>query len=605
MAKIKNTHKNTNDSLVKKQLSSVTTELIDGVFVFSGPMSISEFATKTKLNAIQLITHFLKQNKMYNLNQILTEEEIAELCFENDFDFQKKVEINESNFMDYIVVEEKEEDLVLKPPVVTVMGHVDHGKTTLIDFIRKSSIVKSEKGGITQHTGAYQVKHKKSFITFLDTPGHEAFTDMRSRGAAITNIVILVVAATDGVMPQTVEAINHAKAASTPIIVFVNKMDIAGANAEKVKAELSKHDIVAEDWGGNNQFILGSALNGNGIKNLFEAILIEAEMLNLRANPNRTATGYVLESKVDKGKGVLATLIIENGTLNKRDFIVAGSNYGKIRTLLNSADEEIEYATPGMPVLISGLNYSPNAGDKFICFLDEKFAKEIASKKAFRDKITKINELNSLKNTTPTNTKNINIILKSDVQGTLDALKYSILKAASDEISISLIHSSVGAITKNDLLLAQTTDSIIYSFNLKIDQKVINEAKVLKIKVVNKNIIYEILENLAIEIKTRVGLKYKSIVSGKALIQKIFFYSKVGNIAGCLATDGYIKSGSEIKLYRKDKFIYSGEIDSLQKGKDAIREIKKGNEFGTHIKNYDDIKEGDVIEFLDKIVIEE
>ncbi|MGL5357655.1 MAG: translation initiation factor IF-2 [Metamycoplasmataceae bacterium] len=593
-----------NEDEIKSQLKKVQTELVDGVFIFTGPMSISEFCASTKLNANTIIMNFFKNKKMYNLNSILSEEEIAELCFENDFDFQKKLELNESNFMEHIIINDPKEDLQKRPPIITIMGHVDHGKTTLIDFIRKSNITKTEKGGITQHTGAYQVKHKDTIITFLDTPGHEAFTDMRSRGAKLTDIVILVVAADDGVKPQTIEAINHAKVAKAPIIVFINKMDKQGVDPEKVKAELSKHDILTEEWGGNNQFIFGSGMTGDGIEKLLEAIAVEAEMLDLKANFNRNALGIVLESKIDKGKGVIDTLIVQNGTLYKRDFIVAGSNYGKIRTLQNINFEDIDSATPGTPVLITGINYSSNAGDKFFCFEDEKFAKELANKKAFIDKTNSINQLNSLRNNDE-NLRKINIILKTDVQGTLDALKYSILKLSSDEITITIIHSSVGVPTKSDLLLAKTTNSIIYTFNLKTDQNLIKDAREQKIRIENKNIIYEIIEDIEKIIKKEIGPKYKEILSGKALVQKIFFYSKVGNIAGCLATDGYIKSNSKVIVYRNNKVIAEGKIDSLQHGKNNIKEVVKGKEFGTHILSFNEVQVDDILEFYDNVLIED
>ncbi|MGL4343483.1 MAG: translation initiation factor IF-2 [Metamycoplasmataceae bacterium] len=596
--------RNSNDDSIKKQLNTIKTELKDGIFIFTGPMPIKEFALNIKINSSDIIANFFKQGKMYNINHILTEEEIAEICFEHNYDFQKKLELNESNFMDHILIEDDEKDLENKPPIITIMGHVDHGKTTLIDFIRKSNITKNEKGGITQHTGAYQVKHKNNFITFLDTPGHEAFTDMRSRGAKITNIVILVVAADDGVMPQTIEAIEHSKAAKVPIIVFVNKMDKLGADPEKIKAALSKYDILSEDWGGNNQFIYGSGLTGDGVEKLFDAILAQSELLDLKSNPKRNGMGFVLESKVDKGKGVVATLIVENGTLNKRDFIVAGSNYGKIRTLMDTNDQEIDFAGPGTPVIITGINYSPNAGDKFICFEDEKFAKELANKKAFKDKMSEINRINA-KRDQKQELKNLNIILKADVQGTLDALKYSILKLENEEISISIIRAAIGPITKSDILLAKTTDSLIYTFNLKIDGNLKKEADQAHIDIRNKSIIYEIIEDVQKILKKQIGPKYQEIISGKALIQKIFFYSKVGNIAGCLMTDGYMKAKSKINLYRNNKLIFSGKIDSLQQELNNVKEVKKGKEFGTHIHDFNDIQEGDIIEVFDSVLIED
>ena len=374
-----------NDDEIKNQLVDIKVELKDGVFIFTGPMSVNEFAKRINKSTNEILTNLFKKGIMYTLNSILSEEEIAEICFEYGFDFKKEIELNESNFMDHFEINDDQKDLVPRPPIITIMGHVDHGKTTLIDKIRKSNITSTEAGGITQHTGAYQVNHKKRLITFLDTPGHEAFTAMRLNGAKVTDIVILVVAADDGVMPQTVEAIDHAKAAKVPIIVFINKMDKPNADPEKVKGDLSKHDILAEDWGGDTTFIYGSALTGQGIEDLFEAIILQADILNLRANKNRSPIGTVIEANILTGKGTIATLMITNGTIYKRDFIVAGSNFGRIKTLLSIEGKEIESAGPGTPVIITGLNYLPKSGDKFLGFEDEKFAKKLANKLAFSD----------------------------------------------------------------------------------------------------------------------------------------------------------------------------------------------------------------------------
>lgn len=591
-----------NDDEIKNQLVDIKVELKDGVFIFTGPMSVNEFAKRINKSTNEILTNLFKKGIMYTLNSILSEEEIAEICFEYGFDFQKEIELNESNFMDHFEINDDQKDLVPRPPIITIMGHVDHGKTTLIDKIRKSNITSTEAGGITQHTGAYQVNHKKRLITFLDTPGHEAFTAMRLNGAKVTDIVILVVAADDGVMPQTVEAIDHAKAAKVPIIVFINKMDKPNADPEKVKGDLSKHDILAEDWGGDTTFIYGSALTGQGIEDLFEAIILQADILNLRANKNRSPIGTVIEANILTGKGTIATLMITNGTIYKRDFIVAGSNFGRIKTLLSIEGKEIESAGPGTPVIITGLNYLPKSGDKFLGFEDEKFAKKLANKKAFSDKQNElINKNINLNNTG--DKKVVNLIIKSDVQGTAEAIKYSLSKLSNKDVIINIVRYSSGSITNSDILLAKASNAIIFAFNLKVDASIRNQAAQEKIIIKTSSIIYEIIEEVENIIKSYGEPEYEEIKVGEAVIQKIFFYSKVGNIAGCLTTSGVIKINTKMKLIRNNKVIHEGILETLQHGKDTIKKIEKGKEFGTHIKDFNDIKEGDIIETYENVLI--
>ena len=601
MSKIKS-KRISNDDEIKNQLVDIKVELKDGVFIFTGPMSVNEFAKRINKSTNEILTNLFKKGIMYTLNSILSEEEIAEICFEYGFDFQKEIELNESNFMDHFEINDDQKDLVPCPPIITIMGHVDHGKTTLIDKIRKSNITSTEAGGITQHTGAYQVNHKKRLITFLDTPGHEAFTAMRLNGAKVTDIVILVVAADDGVMPQTVEAIDHAKAAKVPIIVFINKMDKPNADPEKVKGDLSKHDILAEDWGGDTTFIYGSALTGQGIEDLFEAIILQADILNLRANKNRSPIGTVIEANILTGKGTIATLMITNGTIYKRDFIVAGSNFGRIKTLLSIEGKEIESAGPGTPVIITGLNYLPKSGDKFLGFEDEKFAKKLANKKAFSDKQNElINKNINLNNTG--DKKVVNLIIKSDVQGTAEAIKYSLSKLSNKDVIINIVRYSSGSITNSDILLAKASNAIIFAFNLKVDASIRNQAAQEKIIIKTSSIIYEIIEEVENIIKSYGEPEYEEIKVGEAVIQKIFFYSKVGNIAGCLTTSGVIKINTKMKLIRNNKVIHEGILETLQHGKDTIKKIEKGKEFGTHIKDFNDIKEGDIIETYENVLI--
>lgn len=600
--KNKNKKRLSNDEEIKNQLTDVKVELKDGVFIFTGPMSVNEFAKMIKKPANEILTNFFKKGILHNLNSILSEEEIAEICFDYGFDFRKEIEMNESNFMDHFEIEDEKENLEPRPPIITIMGHVDHGKTTLIDKIRNANVAATEAGGITQHTGAYQIVHNNKVITFLDTPGHEAFTAMRLNGAKVTDIVILVVAADDGVMPQTIEAIDHAKAANVPIIVFVNKMDKPNADPERIKADLSKHDILCEEWGGQVPFIYGSALKNQGINELFEAILLQSDLMELKANKNRSPIGTVIEAKISTGTGTIATLMVTNGTIYKRDFIVAGSNYGRIKTLLSIDGKEIESAGPGTPVVVTGLNYLPKSGDKFLGFENEKFAKKLASKKAFVDKQNELNTKNINLNSVG-DKKMINIIIKSDVQGTAEAIKFSLSKLSNKDVAINVIRFSSGSITNSDILLAKASNAIIFAFNLKVDGSIRNLANQEKVVIKTSSIIYEIIEEIEKIVKSLGDPEYKEEKVGEAIIQKIFYYSKVGNIAGCLATDGVIKINTKMKLLRNNKIIHEGILETLQHEKEQIKKIEKGKEFGTHIKGFNDIKEGDIIQTFEDVLI--
>ena len=605
MSKIKK-KRISNDDQIKTQLIDVKVELKDGVFIFTGPMSVGEFAKRINKPATEILTTFFKKGKLYNLNSTLSEEEIAEICFEYGYDFKKEIELNESNFMDHFTIDDEDRNLETRPPIITIMGHVDHGKTTLIDYIRKSNVASGEAGGITQHTGAYQVEHQNKMITFLDTPGHEAFTAMRAHGAKVTDIVILVVAADDGVMPQTREAIDHALAADVPIIVFVNKMDKHQANPEKVKSDLAAIDIVCEEWGGSYHFVYGSALKGEGIDQLFEAILVQAEFMDLKANVNRSPIGTVIEAHVDIGKGTVATLMVTNGTILKRDFIVAGSNYGRIKTLLSVTGEEIESAGPGTPVIITGLNYLPKSGDKFLGFEDEKFAKKLATKKAFADKQNELNTKNiTIQQLSQEDKQILNIIIKSDVQGTAEAIRYSLSQLNNEDAIVNIIRYSSGNVSKSDILLAKASNSMIFAFNLKVDAGVQAMADQEKVTIRTSGIIYEIIDEVKKILKSFSAPKYQEVIQGEALIQKIFYYSKVGNIAGCLVTSGEIRSNAKMRLFRAGKLIHQGILESLQHGKDQIKKVENGREFGTHIKGFNEIEEGDVIQTYDEVLITE
>lgn len=586
---------------IKKHLATAETKLVNGVFVFHGPLTISDFSKKINVNAASILTIFFKKGVMKNINSSLNEEEIAELCLEFNLDFKKEDVVDAQNILDKLEIIDDPNDLVSRPPIVTIMGHVDHGKTTLIDQIRKSNVLDTEFGGITQHTGAYQVKFKDRRITFLDTPGHEAFTEMRSRGAKVTDIVIIVVAADDGVKPQTIEAIDHAKDANVPIIVFVNKIDKPNVDLEKVKSQLSEHNIVCEEWGGDIQFVYGSAIKNKNIDQLLEAIFLQADLLDLKANLNRDPIGTIIESKLDRGKGVVSTVIVQNGTLYPRDFIVAGGQYGNIRSLTTVEGKPLDKAFPGMPCIITGLNKNPLAGDKFIVLSDEKFAKKMAEEKQYLDKQKELSEKNSI--IVKDGIKTINIIIKTDVQGTAEAIKNSISKIKNDEVIINVIRSGAGEINKADIILAEASNARIYAFNnegLNSDVKKMAESK--NVKIIKHNIIYKIIEELSLLIKTLKEPVYEEKLIGEAIVIQLFYYSKVGTIAGCKQMQGICKEFSKVEVYRKNKLIFKGTINSLKREKNDVKIVEKGFDFGTHIKDFDKIEVDDELKFYEDVI---
>lgn len=586
---------------IKKHLATAETKLVNGVFVFHGPLTISDFSKKINVNAASILTIFFKKGVMKNINSSLNEEEIAELCLEFNLDFKKEDVVDAQNILDKLEIIDDPNDLVSRPPIVTIMGHVDHGKTTLIDQIRKSNVLDTEFGGITQHTGAYQVKFNDRRITFLDTPGHEAFTEMRSRGAKVTDIVIIIVAADDGVKPQTIEAIDHAKAANVPIIVFVNKIDKPNVDLEKVKSQLSEHNIVCEEWGGDIQFVYGSAIKNKNIDQLLEAIFLQADLLDLKANLNRDPIGTIIESKLDRGKGVVSTVIVQNGTLYPRDFIVAGGQYGNIRSLTTVEGKPLDKAFPGMPCIITGLNKNPLAGDKFIVLSDEKFAKKMAEEKQYLDKQKELSEKNSI--IVKDGIKTINIIIKTDVQGTAEAIKNSISKIKNDEVIINVIRSGAGEINKADIILAEASNARIYAFNnegLNSDVKKMAESK--NVKIIKHNIIYKIIEELSLLIKTLKEPVYEEKLIGEAIVIQLFYYSKVGTIAGCKQMQGICKEFSKVEVYRKNKMIFKGTINSLKREKNDVKIVEKGFDFGTHIKDFDKIEVDDELKFYEDVI---
>ncbi|MFV8482808.1 translation initiation factor IF-2 [Mycoplasma sp. 1932B] len=598
MTKKNNRISNINE--IKEQLSTTKTELKDGVFIFTEKMTIADFAEKINVSANEIIKKMFMQGKMCNVNTILDEEQIAEICLDYGYDFQKETNIDGSNFLDEVNFTDDEQDLVRRSPIITVMGHVDHGKTTLIDKIRHSNVVATESSGITQHTGAYQIDYKGNKITFLDTPGHEAFTQMRARGAKVTDIVILVVAADDGVMPQTKEAIEHSKAAGVPIIVFVNKMDKPNKDVDRIKGELAENDVLIEEYGGDTQIVYGSAMKGEGLNELFDAIMLLADILDLKANPNRYPIGTVIESRIDKGIGSVSTIIVENGTLYKGDFLVAGSRYGRVRMIFDSNGAAIEKVSPGAPGIISGLNYVPDAGDRFIGFNDEKFAKKLAQEKANADKMDLLYSQSNVEENI-NGKKVINVIVKSDVYGTSQAIKDQINLLENDEAIIKVISAAAGNVNETDLLLAKASNATIFCFNLKVSPNIKQNAASAGVSLIVHNVIYKIIEDCQTMLDGEKAPVYEERKIGEAHIIKVFFYSKVGKIAGCMCDSGSVKANCKVKVTRSGKTIYEGVIDSLKRDKNDTKEVVKGKDFGTHIKGFNDIAEDDILEFYEDV----
>ena len=578
----------------------------NGVFVYNRAMSVSELAKQLNITPSDIIKFLFLQKKMVTINQTLDDESIGMVCLNFGYDFKKEKIVSEENFEELDIVD-KPEDLKLRAPVVTVMGHVDHGKTTLIDAIRSSHLVDAEVGGISQAIGAYQKEINGQKITFLDTPGHEAFTAMRSRGAAVTDIVVLVVAADDGVMPQTIEAIHHAQAANVPIIVAVNKIDKDGANPDKIRNELMQYDIVPEEWGGSNIFCNISAKKKIGIDSLLEAIILVAEMQELKANPNRYAIGTVIEANLDKGEGPKATLLVQNGTLSFQDYVVVGTAYGKIRRMTNEFKKTLKQAGPSTPVSVIGLSEVPNAGDKFMAFPTDKQAREIALKRKLAKEETKRQgtsamSLEDLYNRAQEGEiQDINIIVKADTNGSAEAIKSSLDKLSTDKIRIHVIHCTSGAITESDIMLASASHAIIYGFNVRPSSLIQQKAEEEKVEIRLHRIIYDLLNEMQDAMKGMLKKEQVEKVLGQAEVRSLIKVSKVGTIAGCYVTSGLIKSNSLIRLLRNGIVVYEGKLGSLRRFKDDVKEVKEGFECGLTIENYNDLKELDIVESYEMV----
>ena len=567
----------------------------------SGPMTVGDFAKLLRRESSAVIKKLISLGIMATINQEVDVETMTILAEEFNVTLNVKEEVDESNFEELEEVDAPE-DLVERPPVVTIMGHVDHGKTTLLDKIRQSKVTEGEAGGITQQIGAYQIEANDKKITFLDTPGHAAFTTMRARGAEVTDITILVVASDDGVMPQTVEAINHAKAADVPIIVAVNKMDKPEANPDRVKQQLTEYGLIPEEWGGDTIFVPVSALTGDGIDELLEMVLLVAEVQELKANPNKRARGVVIEAELDKGRGAVATVLVQNGTLNVGDPVVAGNYFGKIRAMINDQGRRVKEAPPSTPVEILGLSDVPNAGDPFMVFEDEKKGRSIAEKRQTKQKEqerganSRVSLDDLFKQIKEGEVKELNVIIKADVHGSAEAMKNSLEKIDVEGARVKIIHAAVGAITESDIILASASNAIVIGFNVRPEPNARDMAKQEKVDIRLHRVIYKALEEIEAAMKGLLDPEYEEKMAGIAEVRQIFKVSRIGTIAGCYVTEGKVVRDGKARIIRDGVVIHEGDIDTLKRFKDDAKEVAQGYECGITLQNYNDIKEGDQIE---------
>ena len=579
--------------------------------VYSEGTNIQEIAKMLHRDASEIIKKLMMNGVMANQNQALSKDVIELIALEYGVEPEEKVVVDVSDLDVYFEEEQDEAKLTTRPAVVTIMGHVDHGKTTLLDQLRHSRVTEGEAGGITQHIGAYQVETEDdNIITFLDTPGHEAFTTMRARGADVTDIAIIVVAADDGVMPQTVEAINHAKAADVPIIIAVNKIDKPTANPDRVKQELSEHGIISEDWGGDNIFVEISAKFNQNIEELLEMIVLVAEVQELKANPDRLALGSVIEARLDKNQGATATLLVQDGTLNVGDPIVVGNTYGRVRTMVNDIGRRIRTAGPATPVEITGLQTAPQAGDLFVVFEDEKTARQAGEQRAqeaqeaqrsLTKKVTLDNLFESLQEG---ELKSVNVIIKADVQGSAEALSASLQKIEVEGVRVNVVHQAVGAINESDISLAAASGAIVIGFNVRPTPQARLQADSEVVDIRQYRVIYDAIEEVETAMKGMLDPEYEEEVQGQALVRETFTVSKLGTIAGSFVTDGYIARDSQVRLIRDNIVIFEGEIASLKRFQDDAKQVAKGYECGIMIENYNDVKMDDVIEAFHMVEIE-
>ena len=576
------------------------------VVLYTEGMTLQDLSNAMRINPAEMIKKLMASGLMISLNQNISFEDAELLAIEYNKVLKREETRDVTNFEEFEVVD-SEEDLVKRPPVVTIMGHVDHGKTTLLDYIRNSKVVDTEFGGITQHIGAYQIEHNGNKITFIDTPGHAAFTEMRARGASVTDIVIVVVSADDGVMPQTKEAIDHARSAKVPIIVAVNKIDKPNSNPDKVMTEMAEYNITPEEWGGDVPFVRISALTGEGVDLLLENILALAEINEYKANPNRYAIGNVIESRLDKNIGGVASLLVSSGTLRLGDPIVVGTAFGKIRTMKNDLGESILEAGPSMPVEITGLNDNPSAGDKFMAFEKESEAKEVAEKRKIQLKSKKYKKevisLEDLFSRIESGAKEINVVLKADVRGSEEAVKNALEKIDIEGVKVNVIRSSIGTITESDVVLANASDAIILGFNVVPSAITKEIAKEYNVDIRLYTIIYKLVEDMESAMKGMLDPTYEEKIQGRAEVRQLFKFSKVGTIAGSHVIEGTVKSNGKVRVIRDSAVIFEGDLNSLQREKEHVKEVKNGMDCGITVKNYNDLREKDIIEFYEIVEV--
>ncbi|MEG0314721.1 MAG: translation initiation factor IF-2 [Erysipelotrichaceae bacterium] len=600
-----NNNNNNNNRVINNEIDNSQKKPREEVtnIVYNDSISVGELANLLKRNASEIIKFLFMMGNMATINTYLDDETIELVCMEFNVEVKKEIIVEESDFE--VMMKEDEEDighLVPRAPVVTIMGHVDHGKTTLLDTIRKTHVTSGEFGGITQHIGAYQVSVKGKKVTFLDTPGHEAFTAMRARGASVTDIVIIVVAADDGVMPQTKEAVDHAKAAGVPVIVAVNKIDKPDVNFDRILSEMSDLGLMPEEWGGETIFCKISAKTGEGVPSLLETVLILAEVEALKANPDRMACGTVIEAKLDKGRGPVTSLLIQKGTLKAGDAIVVGSAFGRVRKMTDDHGREIKTALPSTPVEIIGLNEVPIAGDIFMAFDSEKKARGIAETRSIKKIDQERNSSSALtlddlaKQIEEGDIQEINVIVKADVQGSAEAVKASLEKIEVSGVRVNVIRSTAGAISESDIMLASASNAVVIGFNVRPNAMVRNKAAEIGVDIRLHNIIYKALEEMENAMKGMLAPVYEEVIIGQAEVRQTFKVSKIGTIAGCMVTDGKLKKACGIRLIREGIVVYTGELGSLKRFQNDVKEVATGYDCGITIENFNDIKEGDILE---------
>ena len=606
----KNNKNKKNNKTNKPQNEVAETKEMPSKITYQEGITVGELAEKLNVESAGIIKKLFLLGIMANINQSLDEETLELIADDYGVEIEKEVVVDEEDLSIYFDDETDDSDAIERPAVVTIMGHVDHGKTTLLDSIRNTKVTEGEAGGITQHIGAYQIENSGKKITFLDTPGHAAFTTMRARGAQVTDITILVVAADDGVMPQTIEAINHAKEAEVPTIVAVNKIDKPTANPDRVMQELTEYGLIPEDWGGDTIFVPLSALSGDGIDDLLEMIGLVAEVQELKANPNKQAVGTVIEAELDKSRGPAASLLVQNGTLNVGDAIVVGNTYGRIRAMVNDLGKRIKSAGPSTPVEITGINDVPLAGDRFVVFGDEKQARRIGEA---RHEASVIQQRQESKNVSLDNLfeqmkqgemKDLNVIIKGDVQGSVEALAASLMKIDVEGVNVRIIHTAVGAINESDVTLANASNGIIIGFNVRPDAGAKRAAEAENVDMRLHRVIYNVIEEIESAMKGLLDPEFEEQVIGQAEVRQTFKVSKVGTIAGSYVTEGKITRNAGVRVIRDGIVLFEGELDTLKRFKDDAKEVAQGYECGITIEKYNDLKEGDIIEAFEMVEIQ-